>query len=243
MRHPFSSGGRAAAAALVAGGLLAVAAGGCGTATSSKRDVVAGKEAFVKKCGSCHVLARADQKGTTGPNLDEAFRQALADGMKRSTLEGIVLQQILYPNRTGVMPAKLATGRQAGDIAAYVAEVAAKPGEDSGLLATIGKVLQKALAKATGGKLTIPADPGGQLLYSFKNAEAPAGPLEILSPNKSATPHNIAIEGPGANASGPIVSGGGVSDIKVNLKAGKYTFYCAVPGHRQAGMQGTLRVK
>jgi mono/diheme cytochrome c family protein len=242
MRHPFSSGGRSAA--LAVGGLLAaVVAGGCGTATSSKRDVVAGKEAFVKKCGSCHILARANQKGTTGPNLDEAFRQALADGMKRSTLEGIVLQQILYPNRTGVMPAKLATGRQAGDIAAYVAKVAAKPGEDAGLLGTIGKVLQKALAKATGGKLEIPADPGGQLLYSFKNAEAPAGALTITSPNKSSTPHNISLEGPGANAAGPVVSGGGVSTIKVNLKPGKYTFYCAVPGHRQAGMQGTLTVK
>ena len=24
--------------------------------------------------------------------------------------------------------------------------------------------------------------------------------------------------------------------------AGAYTFYCAVPGHRQAGMQGTINV-
>jgi uncharacterized cupredoxin-like copper-binding protein len=29
----------------------------------------------------------------------------------------------------------------------------------------------------------------------------------------------------------------------VTVKPGKYTFYCSVPGHRQAGMQGILTVK
>jgi plastocyanin len=39
------------------------------------------------------------------------------------------------------------------------------------------------------------------------------------------------------------VSGTGSTDSqKIDLKPGKYTFYCNFPGHRAAGMQGTLTV-
>jgi len=35
---------------------------------------------------------------------------------------------------------------------------------------------------------------------------------------------------------------GGSRKLTLALKPGTYTFYCSVPGHRQAGMEGTLRV-
>ena len=37
-------------------------------------------------------------------------------------------------------------------------------------------------------------------------------------------------------------SSGGSAELKVTLKPGKYTFYCDIPGHREAGMEGTLTV-
>ena len=217
-------------------------------------NLVAGKQAFVAKCGSCHVLKRAGTTGVAGPNLDEAFQRARADGFGQSTFAGVVYRQILQPARTDQtdpatgkatpkMPAKLYEGEDAQDVAAYVAGAVAKSGEDQGALAAVGVKKSDEVAKAEGGKLEIPADPSGGLAYSFGSAEAPAGALEIDSPNESSVDHNIAVEGSGVSEVGPVVKNGGVSKVSADLKAGEYTFYCSVPGHRQGGMQGKLTVK
>jgi len=101
-------------------------------------DLSKGKAAFVEKCGSCHTLARAGTAGTQGPSLDKAFQTALADGIDRETVEGIVHKQILHPRRNSIMPAGLVEGEDATDVAAYVAYAAAKSGDDQGALATAG---------------------------------------------------------------------------------------------------------
>ena len=240
----------------VALGVFAAAAaaliGGCGADQGD--NVVNGKQLFVAKCGACHVLGRAGTKGVTGPNLDKAFARARADGFGQSTFQGIVHRQIQQPNRfpqvdpaTGkilpLMPANLVTGADAEDVAAYVASAVAMPGKDAGQLAQVGAAEAKGTAKPKGGKLTIPADPGGALAYQFANAEAPAGQLTVDSPNESSVPHDIAVEGGGLKEVGEVVQNGGVSTINVDLKPGKYQFFCTVTGHRQAGMEGTLTVK
>jgi uncharacterized cupredoxin-like copper-binding protein len=61
--------------------------------------------------------------------------------------------------------------------------------------------------------------------------------------NPSQIPHGVAVEGHGVDKDGQIVQHGGNSTVSVTLKPGKYTFYCPVPGHRQAGMVGTLTVQ
>jgi uncharacterized cupredoxin-like copper-binding protein len=235
--------------------LLAATAvlGGC-SLTDSGTNVVNGKTQFVAKCGSCHTLARAGTTGVTGPNLDEAFQRARIDGFGQDTFEGVVHRQILQPAirpqydpETGkelpLMPANLVTGEDAEDVAAYVAEAAAKKGEDTGALAQVGAAKAKGTAEAKDGVLTIPADPGGSIAYQFADAEAPAGQIDIKSPNESSTDHDIALEGNGVDERGEVVKNGGVSEFSVDLKPGEYTFYCSVPGHREGGMEGTLTVK
>ncbi|HWH96708.1 MAG TPA: c-type cytochrome [Baekduia sp.] len=234
---------RAALCAAIVAVIPALSA--CGGVKDPQADVVAGKQLFVQKCGSCHVLERAGTKGTTGPNLDQAFQQAVKEGFGSTAVRGVVYKQILYPNRlpnsAGVkMPAKLLSGQDAHDVAAYVAMVSAKGGKDTGRLATAVKAAGGGTATEKAGVLSIPADPGGQLAFTASKATGQPGPVTIEMPNRSGTQHDIVIDGLGK---GEVVSNG-TSSFKATLDAGKtYTYYCSVPGHRDAGMQGTLTVK
>jgi uncharacterized cupredoxin-like copper-binding protein len=240
-------------ASLLAGSALAAAAlSGC-SLKDSGTDLANGKQQFVEKCGTCHTLARANSKGVAGPNLDEAFRRSRQDGMPSSTFRGVVERQILNPNINPQidpqnekplpsMPAKIVTGDDARDVAAYVAQVAAVPGKDTGRLAQVGAQQAQGTAKAQNGTLDIPVADAG-LAYKYKDAESPAGQVTIVSKNPQATDHDIAIDGNGVNAKGAVVNNGGESKFTVDLKPGTYSFYCSVDGHRQAGMEGKLTVK
>lgn len=233
--------------AVAGGALIALAVAGCGGVNESEPDLVAGKQQFVEKCGSCHTMNRAGTKGTTGPNLDDAFRQSLEEGFGRDGVRGAVRSQILHPamvpeDSPAYMPPKLVEGDAAFDVAAYVAQSVAKGGEDQGLLASAVKEAgggEPAVEK--GGVLSIPAT--AQLAYETHAATAKPGRVEIESPNPSGTPHNIAVEGPGVNEAGEVVTDGGISKITATLRPGDYTFFCTVDGHRAGGMEGKLTVK
>jgi plastocyanin len=236
---------------LAAAGALTLLCGGCAVKQTDNPNVILGKQQFVAKCGSCHTLARAGTKGIVGPNLDEAFRADVEEGGGRSTIRGVVEGQVAYPNPEGVMPKGLASGGVLRDIAAYVARSAAKPGSDSGLLASAVKAPgsgKPAVEKA--GKLEIDADPTGQLAYVTKTATATPGAVAVTMANMSGVMHNIAIEAGsgGASGSGPVVGASqftskGTVSITVKLKPGTYTYFCQAPGHRAAGMYGTITVK
>ena len=113
----------------------ALATTGCGTEglpEAGAGDTNRGRELFIEKCGSCHVLADAGTRGQIGPNLDDAFRQSREDGLGETTIESVVRGQIAYPVEeptTGEpgMPADIVTGEDADSVAAYVASVAALP--------------------------------------------------------------------------------------------------------------------
>lgn len=98
---------------------------------------------------------------------------------------------------------------------------------------------------AAGGsqKLSLKAGPGSQLKYDKKTLQAKTGKVTIAMTNPSALSHSVAIEGNGVGAAGEVVAPNGTSTVSADLKPGTYTFFCTVPGHRQAGMQGTLTVK
>jgi plastocyanin len=93
--------------------------------------------------------------------------------------------------------------------------------------------------------LSIAADPSGALKFTKSTLTAKAGTVTISFTNSSPLAHNLTVQ---QGTSGAVVAAtptfmGGTKTLTLKLKAGTYTFYCSVPGHRAAGMQGTLTVQ
>jgi plastocyanin len=97
---------------------------------------------------------------------------------------------------------------------------------------------------APGGALTLEANREGALSYNKKSLEATAGKVSIDFTNMSPLGHNMTIESSAGKIVGATPTIQGTSKtLTLELKAGTYKFFCSVPGHRMAGMEGTLTVK
>jgi len=91
-------------------------------------------------------------------------------------------------------------------------------------------------------KVALSANPSGLLSYSTKQLTAKAGRVAIAFANSSPVEHNVTLsQGTRVLGATPTFVGG-AKTLTVTLQPGTYTFYCSVPGHRQAGMEGTLKV-
>jgi plastocyanin len=122
-------------------------------------------------------------------------------------------------------------------------------GGSSGTKTSAATSATAATSAAAGGSstsLSIAAQPGGALMYTKKTLSAKAGTVTIAFTNMAPLGHNLTIQ-KGTGATGAIVGAtptfqGATKTLSVKLAPGTYTFYCSVPGHRMAGMQGTLTV-
>jgi plastocyanin len=90
--------------------------------------------------------------------------------------------------------------------------------------------------------LKLAADPGGLLRFDSKLLSAKAGTVTIAFTNASPVEHNVTVGQGSTVIAGTPTFTGGAKTLTLTLKSGTYTFYCTVPGHRQAGMEGTLKV-
>jgi uncharacterized cupredoxin-like copper-binding protein len=128
-------------------------------------------------------------------------------------------------------------------------------GDDDSTTTTTTTTENGAGAAAEGGKeagggegggaaLAFEADPAGGLAYTTTEASAKAGKVTIDFNNPQSLTHDVAIEDSGGETVGKTdLIASEETSTTVNLKPGKYTFYCSVPGHREAGMEGTLTVE
>ena len=90
--------------------------------------------------------------------------------------------------------------------------------------------------------IMLAADPGGNLAFDETELTAAAGEVTIEFRNESGIPHNVEVEGNGVEEVSDTITEGSTS-LSLTLEPGEYEFYCAIPGHREGGMEGTLTVE
>lgn len=137
-----------------------------------------------------------------------------------------------------------------GALAALVGGLAACGGEDTeSESGSSGESSSTASAGApesgfSDGTLTIVADPDGALAYTTDTLEAEAGKVEVDFQNPASLGHNVVIETEdGEEVGASDIINADSDSFEVDLEPGTYTYYCSVPGHQAAGMEGTLTVE
>jgi plastocyanin len=129
------------------------------------------------------------------------------------------------------------TAEEAGEKAEEVGEEGKEKAEETKKEAESGSA-------GSGATVEVEADPSGNLAFTSEKITAKAGKDTINFTNSSPVPHDVVIEAEnGEELGGTEVIQEGSNSAEVELKPGTYTFFCSVPGHRQAGMEGTLTVK
>lgn len=107
-----------------------------------------------------------------------------------------------------------------------------------------GKAAKKpqAAAKGPGGTLQLKASPT-DIAYDTTELTSKPGKVTIDFENPAAIEHDVAIEQDGEEIAKSEVITESKTSVTADLAPGTYTFLCTVPGHAEAGMEGTLTVK
>jgi plastocyanin len=100
----------------------------------------------------------------------------------------------------------------------------------------------KAKAKGPGGTVQLEASPT-ELAFDTKTLTSKPGKVTIDFTNPAPLEHNVAIEENGKVIAQSETLAKGSTSVSAELAPGTYTFLCTIPGHAQAGMEGTLTVK
>lgn len=122
--------------------------------------------------------------------------------------------------------------------------LAACGGDDEPSATTEPETAGSTEASGGGATIDVSADPGGSLAFTETELTTEAGSNTINLENESSTPHNVYVEDADGNvlAETETITGSSTS-TSADLEAGTYTFFCDVPGHREAGMEGALEVE
>jgi plastocyanin len=100
----------------------------------------------------------------------------------------------------------------------------------------------EAAAKGPGETLKLSASPT-DLAFNTTSLTSKPGKVTIDFNNPAALEHNVAIEQEGKEIATSETLAEGKTSVSADLAPGTYTYLCTIPGHAEAGMEGTLTVR
>jgi plastocyanin len=116
--------------------------------------------------------------------------------------------------------------------------------EDTTAAATTTTETETATAGGGGAStvdVSAPAD--SSLAFDETDLTTKAGAVTINFENPASISHDVKVEdSSGTELGGTELVSQGDATATVVLQPGSFTFFCSVPGHREAGMEGTLTV-
>jgi plastocyanin len=175
-------------------------------------------------------------------------------GMRRSDFPGstagqrlvmaisalLVVATVLSAVVTSGSPAKAAATSAAGQTPPAGGTASGAP--SGGAPTSSAPTSPSAPGPAASTPLALAASPGAQLSFDTKQLSAKAGRVTISFSNPSSLEHNVTVAEASKTIGATPTFTSGTRTLTLNLKRGSYVFFCSVPGHRQAGMEGTLSV-
>jgi plastocyanin len=192
---------------------------------------------------------------------DDYLRRTLADsGMDLQQLQATPApEQREATALVGVSDVRqLAGGRVAARVettsspegVASVVEAVLEPVDDRLLIADETVVDATAATPAAGGEEQAAAATGEgeavevesyDIYFEPEELSIPADTdVTVNLPNEGVSLHNFSIDELGIDVD---ISPGATEETVINAPAGEYEYYCNVPGHKEAGMRGTLTVE
>jgi plastocyanin len=175
------------------------------------------------------------------------LRERSFPGSRAALAGGFAVFALLVVSTTtaAVISAREEQEHREEELAHEAAEEEQVEGEEAAEAEATGTEGPSGASEAEAGQvLTLTSPEDGSTTFDSARLDANPGTVTIEYTNPSPVEHNVAIEGAGdALAEGDLVTDGDVSTASAELERGQYLFYCSVPGHREAGMEGPLSVR
>lgn len=173
------------------------------------------------------------------------LRERSFPGSRAALAGGFAVFALLVVSTTtaAVISAREEQEHREEELAHEAAEEEQVEGEEAAEAEATGTEGPSGASEAEAGQvLTLTSPEDGSTTFDSARLDANPGTVTIEYTNPSPVEHNVALEADGAEE-GDLVTDGDISTVSAELQRGQYAYYCSVPGHREAGMEGTLTVR